>query len=202
VDANRLDDAAPMRDALLVIDVIDDFRHPDGDRLLASFRERAAAMRAVLDDARSQGIPVVYANDNHGAWDGDAQGQIRRAIEARPGGDVIAGLAPRAGEQFVVKPRYSAFDLTPLELILAEAGVERLVLIGASLEMCVAQTAIDARERGWKVTVIPAACAAVDDEMAEIAVRYLEQVAGVRTHLDASLPAAASRAAPSAGARS
>ena len=177
-----------MRDALLVIDVINDFTHADGDTLLASFRERIEAMRAVLDSARSSGIPVFYANDNRGTWDGDAPGQIRRAAEAAPGGALVAALAPREGEPFVVKPRYSAFNHTPLELLLAEAGVERLVVIGASLEMCVAQTAIDARERGWKVTIVPPACPAIDGEMADVAVAYLEQVVGVQLHWEASLP--------------
>jgi hypothetical protein len=31
-------------DVLLVIDVINDFQHDDGDRLLASFRQRGGAM--------------------------------------------------------------------------------------------------------------------------------------------------------------
>jgi nicotinamidase-related amidase len=180
-----------VRDALIVIDVLDDFEHPDGDLLLASFRERHAAMRLVLDDARSQGLPVIYANDNRGVWDGDVQ-RARRAAEEGPGGDLVMPLAPKTDETFVVKPRYSAFDLTPLELILADLDVERLVMIGASLERCVAQTAIDARERGWKVTVIPIACAFVDGGLADVAVRYLEEIVGVFTHHVASMPPATS----------
>jgi nicotinamidase-related amidase len=80
---------------------------------------------------------------------------------------------------FVVKPRYSAFDHTPLRMILAGADVERIVLAGTATEMCVAQTAIDAREVELKVTVVPRACASVDERMAEIALEYLENVAGV-----------------------
>lgn len=183
-----------MRDALLVIDVINDFGHADGDTLLASFRECNDAMQAVLRDARSRGIPVIYANDNHGVWDGDAPGMIRRAI-AGPGGALVASVAPQTGEPFIVKPRYSAFDSTPLELLLTEANLERLVLIGASLEMCVAQTAIDAREHGWKVTIVPDACPAVDADMAEVALAYLARVAGVRMHSEASMPPAPAPAA-------
>jgi nicotinamidase-related amidase len=182
-----------VRDVLLVIDVIDDFRHEDGDQLLASFREKLGALRTVLDAARRQGIPVVYANDNRGVWDGDAQRQIRDAIDHGLGGDVIAALRPQEGESFVVKPRYSAFDLTPLELILADLGAERLLMMGASLEMCVTQTAIDARERRWKVTALVAACPGIDPELSKIALRYLEDVAGVFVHHDADLPADASR---------
>jgi nicotinamidase-related amidase len=79
-----------------------------------------------------------------------------------------------------VKPRYSAFDLTPLELILGELGITRLLLAGATTEMCVAQTAIAARERELKVTLLLDACAHIDADDARIAVAYLERVVGVR----------------------
>ena len=71
-----------------------------------------------------------------------------------------------------------AFDLTPLELVLADYEAERLLLVGMATEMCVAQTAIDARERDFKVTVITDACATVDPELEQTALRYLEAVTG------------------------
>ena len=52
-----------VRDVLVVIDVLNDFGHEDGERLLASFRERADALRDALDRAREGGVPVVYVND-------------------------------------------------------------------------------------------------------------------------------------------
>jgi nicotinamidase-related amidase len=46
-------------------------------------------------------------------------------------------------------------------------------------EMCVTQTAITARELGFKVTVLAGACACVDERLERIALEYLRQVAGV-----------------------
>jgi nicotinamidase-related amidase len=69
--------------------------------------------------------------------------------------------------------------------VLAEYETERLLLVGMTTEMCVAQTAIDARERGYKVTVLTDACAAVDAELEQTALRYLEEVTG--TWLAASI---------------
>jgi len=88
-------------------------------------------------------------------------------------------VAPREGEALALKPRYSAFDLTPLPLLLEQLGAERLLMAGTATEMCVTQSAIDARELGYKVTVIPDACASVDDDMARTALAYLERVVGV-----------------------
>jgi nicotinamidase-related amidase len=165
--------------ALLVIDVITDFEHPDGDKLLASFAGAQPALEAALVGARERGMPVVYANDNRGLWDGDRGALVERALRGL-GGELVARVAPEAGDRFVIKPRYSAFDLTPLELILSSLEIERVLLCGATTEMCVAQTAIAARERGLKVSILVDACAHIDEDNVSIALAYLERVVGVR----------------------
>jgi nicotinamidase-related amidase len=167
-----------MRDVVLIVDVLDDFGHADGDALLASFAERQEALVALLDSARARGVDIVYANDNKGVWDGDARRLVEVAV-AGPGGELIGEVVPGAGERFVVKPRYSAFDHTPLELILRELECERLVIAGMTTEGCVTQSAIDARELGLKVTVVDGACATIDERIERIALRYLVEVAGV-----------------------
>jgi nicotinamidase-related amidase len=166
-----------VRDALLIVDVIQDFDHEDGDALLESFRARQPALRRVLDDARARGVPVIYANDGDGTWDGDAPRLVLRAVEGR-GGSLVTEVAPRKGDPFVVKPRYSAFDHTPLQLILRELEVERILLAGAATEMCVVQTAIDAKEEGYKVTILADACATADERMERLAFEYAEKVVG------------------------
>ena len=147
-----------MKSALLVVDVMTDFDHPDGDKLLASFARAQSPLEAALADARADGTPVVYANDNRGIWDGDRNALVQRALDGI-GGDLVRSVIPAPGDRFVIKPRYSAFDLTPLELILSSLEIEKILLCGATTEMCVAQTAIAARERNLKVSVLVDACA-------------------------------------------
>src|SRR5581483_4727267 len=177
-----------MRDALLVADVFDDFRHEDANALLASFEERMPALVEAIAAARDEGMPVVYVNDQHGRWDGDAPGLVRAASERAPD---LAPLAPRPGDPFVLKPRYSAFDHTPLVLLLRELDVERIVLVGASTEGCIVQSGIDARELGFKVTILADACATTDPELEEIALRYAAEVGGMRVSATRSLRAGA-----------
>lgn len=168
-----------MNDCLLAVDLFSEFGHADGERLLRSLRDRRVGLEEAFAGARDREIPVVYANDSFGTWDGDGAALVRRAL-AGPAGDVLRALRPRKGEAFLVKPRYSAFDLTPLELVLAELTAERLLLVGTATEMCVAQTAIDARERGLKVTVVTGACATVDERNEATALEYLEAITGSR----------------------
>jgi len=166
-----------MRDALLLVDVIQTFEHEDGDALLESFRARLPALGQALERARRDEIPVIYANDNYGVWDGDSRRLVEQALDGR-GGGLVREVAPKDGDRFVVKPRYSAFDHTPLDLILAELEIERILLAGAATEMCVVQTAIDAKEEGLKVTILADACATTDERMEQLAFEYAEQVVG------------------------
>ena len=56
-------------DALLVVDVLDDFEHEDAEPLLASFKARGAAMERAIAQAREAGVPVIYVNDDRDRWD-------------------------------------------------------------------------------------------------------------------------------------
>ncbi len=166
-----------MMDALLLVDVMNDFRHEDGDKLLESFRERHGALVSALEEARAKGVPVIYANDNFEVWDGNAARLVEEARRGRAG-DLVEQIAPSPDDHFVVKPRYSAFDHTPLVLILRELEIERILLAGAATEMCVVQTAIDAKEEGFKVSILADACVTTDPEIEDLALRYAEEIVG------------------------
>jgi nicotinamidase-related amidase len=167
-----------VRDVLVVVDALNDFSHEDGERLLRSFRERAPSLRDALDRARSAGIPVVYVNDQ-GSWSADRAEVVRRAVEGE-GGDDLEPVVPRGDEPLILKARYSAFDHTGLELLLRELDAERLLLAGGSTEGCIVQTGIDGRELGFKVTILTSACWTVDGDTEQVALRYAEDVAGIR----------------------
>jgi nicotinamidase-related amidase len=74
-----------VKDALLLVDVVNLLDHDDGDALLASFRERLPGLRATLARARAVGVPVVYVNDQAERWDSDGAGLVRTALTG-PGG--------------------------------------------------------------------------------------------------------------------
>jgi len=162
-----------------VVDVFNDFDHEDGDRLLASFRERAPNIGRAIEAARAAGVSVVYANDEGGSWQNDAPRVVQAALRGR-GGELLEALVPADGEPVLLKHRYSAFDHTPLDILLASRNVERVVLVGAATEGCVVQTAIDAREQGLHASIVVNACVTTDQELERIALRYASLVGGVR----------------------
>jgi nicotinamidase-related amidase len=168
-----------MRDCLLLVDLFNDFAHEDGDALFACFEERFPRLLELIRTCRAERLPITYANDSYGLFDGERGSIIDRA-RGGPAGHLVDGISPIGEERFIVKPRYSAFDYTPLALILEELGIERIILAGMSTEGCVAQTAISAREEGFKVSVVAPACCTVDLELEKIALAYLEHVVGAR----------------------
>jgi nicotinamidase-related amidase len=174
--------AFPFRpdDVLVVVDVINDFDHDDGEELLASFRERLGAMTYAIEAARAARVPVVYVNDAHGRWDADAPGLVQAVLERDCARDVVGAIAPAEGDAVLLKHRYSGFDHTPLDLLVEELGAIRVVLMGAATEGCVVQTAIDAREHGLQATILAEACATTDPSLEELALRYAAEVGGVR----------------------
>jgi nicotinamidase-related amidase len=167
-------------DALLVVDVINDFAHDDGPALLRSFEERVDGMTRAISGARAAGVPVVYVNDDHGRWDSNVPALIGDTIDRGAGGPVVRQVTPREGDPLLLKQRYSGFDHTSLDLLLEKLEITRVVLMGAATEGCVVQTAIDAREHGLQATILAAACATTDPELEEIALAYAERVGGIR----------------------
>jgi nicotinamidase-related amidase len=162
--------------ALLLVDVLKDFEHEDGNRLLASFRARHARLVELLTATREQEHPVVYANDT--GESGDAEELLRLALAGR-GAELVDLVAPLPGEPVVLKERYSAFDGTKLASDLEDLGVTELTIAGAATEMCVFQSVIDGLRQGLGFTVAADACATVDEEHEALALDYLERVLGV-----------------------
>jgi nicotinamidase-related amidase len=162
-----------------VVDVFDDFDHDDAEPLLASFRERGATIAHAIEAARGAGVPVIYVNDDRDRWDSDAPALAREAADG-PGGDIIRGLLPQEGDHVLLKHRYSAFDHTALDLLLEAKSVERVIVVGATTEGCVVQTALDAREHGLKATILADACATTDAALEATALRYAQDVGGIR----------------------
>jgi nicotinamidase-related amidase len=74
---------------------------------------------------------------------------------------------------FVVKARHSVFFQTPLEYLLSQEGVDRLVLVGQVTEQCVLYSALDAHIRHLDVCVPPDAVAHIHHDLADAALRMM-----------------------------
>ncbi|MFF8554971.1 cysteine hydrolase family protein [Streptomyces sp. NPDC015501] len=163
--------------ALIVIDMINSYDHPDADLLVPSVRSALPQMERLIDRARSQRVPVVYANDNFGQWRSH-HGEIIETALAGSHAELVNPVLPDDDSLFVVKARHSVFYETPLTYLLSQLEADHLVLCGQVTEQCVLYSALDAHIRHLSVTVPRDAVAHIHGDLAEAALRMMERNMG------------------------
>jgi len=138
--------------------MINCFDFDDAEKLRPQARrlvEPILTLRAEMDRLKA---PRIYVNDNFGEWHSEKSKLVRRALGLAA--DVVAPLAPREEDYFVIKPQFSGFYATSLPLLLPKLGASRLILTGVATDICVLFTAADAHMRDYALWVPEDAVAA------------------------------------------
>jgi nicotinamidase-related amidase len=161
------------RSALIVVDMLNAYDHPDAELLTRSVEHALPQMRDLIERAHDEQVLTIYVNDNFGAWDSDREKLLRTALEGRYS-QLVEPLVPREGALFVVKARHSIFYQTPLEYLLSQEDVRRIVLLGQVTEQCILYSALDAYVRHLDVAVPRDAVAHIHDDLADAALRMME----------------------------
>ncbi|MFE9253002.1 cysteine hydrolase family protein [Streptomyces sp. NPDC007088] len=159
--------------ALVVIDMINTYDHKDADLLLPAAARALPAMESLLERARAEEVPVIYANDNWGQWRSHHGELVDEALSG-PYSGLVEPLRPDDSSLFIVKARHSVFYETPMTYLLSQLGVDRVVLTGQVTEQCVLYSALDAHIRRLRVVVPRDAVAEIHPELAEAALRMME----------------------------
>ncbi len=157
----------PRHTALVIVDMQNDFCHPDGvmgshGEDLGEFPETIATVGRLLDAARKSGALVVHVQGTNTpiARSGRHRGLVSEKQNVtqltRPGtwgAEQVAELAPQEGEEIVIKHRYSAFVDTRLETLLRTNHVRTLVVTGTATQTCVESTVRDGQMRDYRIVV-------------------------------------------------
>jgi nicotinamidase-related amidase len=159
--------------ALIVIDMINAYDHPDADKLTKSVEQALPQMVDLVKRAADEDVITIYVNDNFGAWNSNRDELLETALEGKFA-HLVEPLAPSEESLFVVKARHSIFFQTPLEYLLGQEEIGRLVLIGQVTEQCILYSALDAYVRHLEVTVPRDAVAHIHEDLAEASLRMME----------------------------
>ncbi|MFF7300526.1 isochorismatase family protein [Streptomyces sp. NPDC008265] len=162
------------RTALIVIDMLNSYEHPDAEALVPSVREALPGIGMLLKRAEASQAPVIYVNDNFGRWRSHHGEILQGALEGRYR-DLVEPIKPDENALFVVKARHSIFYETPLAYLLGRLEVRHVVLCGQVTEQCVLYSALDAHIRHYEVTVAVDGVAHIDGELAQAALRMMER---------------------------
>lgn len=176
--------------ALIIVDMQNDFLHPDG-----AFGRRAREdvdaqidmeflastiphVRRLAEAFRHHGRPVVYVAHVLKPDYSDAAfpyWRFRRpspspstgagpCVEGTWGAQIVDELTPQAGEPLVIKKGYGGFANTPLDTILRNAGVTTGVVAGVTTGVCVSTTVRGGVEYNYRMLVARDAVAEIHRE--------------------------------------
>ena len=167
--------------ALIVVDVQNDFADPAGSLYVAGGEEVVPVVNREIERARQAGGTIAYTQDWHpestphfekdgGIWPVhcvrgthgaqfypqlQVEGEVvRKGIHGEDGYSGFTMRDPTSGEE----------EPTGLEGLLRDKGVHKVVVVGLATDYCVKETAIDAAELGFEVTVLREAIRAVELE--------------------------------------
>jgi ureidoacrylate peracid hydrolase len=184
------------RTALLIVDLQNDFLHPEGayGRAGQSAPEIAALparLKPLADLVRARGGWIVTTHFTLVPGKGGEPIISPHLKELRPflrKGDFLPGAwghalvdALQPADLSVEKIAYSAFYQTRLEWLLRKSGIDKLVVGGIVTNGGVASTVRDAHVRDIETVVLSDGCAAFSPKVHETAIAALAPVSRIAT---------------------
>jgi nicotinamidase-related amidase len=162
----------PDHTALLVVDVQNDFMHPNGvvatvlGQDISHVRAALPKINDAINAAHDHGVPVVYIQETiaketilpnfvamFGPWE---QCAVRAGTW---GAELLEELVPPAdGDVLIQKPCYDAFQDTSLDVHLRSMGVRTCVYAGGATNVCVEATARHGFVAGYYTVLLDDAC--------------------------------------------
>ena len=145
-----------MSKALVIVDIQRDY-FPGGNMPLHEPEAAAAKAGQVREAFRAAGDPVIHVQHLSAAGG-------RFLVEGTDGAAIMAPVTPRDGETLITKRAPNSFLGTDLERHLRSLDVDEVVVTGMMTRMCVDATTRAGADLGFKMTLVPDACAAPDLE--------------------------------------
>jgi nicotinamidase-related amidase len=159
--------------ALIVVDMLNSYEHADAEQLTRSVERVLPNIRELIERAAREDVLTIYVNDNFGTWRSNREELVRTAVEGRYG-HLVEPIAPEEDTLFVVKARHSIFFQTPLEYLLGQEDIDRIVLVGQVTEQCILYSALDAYIRHLEVAVPRDAVAHIHEHLADASLELME----------------------------
>ena len=168
-------DQAGVSTALVVIDVLNSYDHEDAERLVESMGPAVPQIAQLVGRARDEQVPVIYVNNNYGHWNSSSAELLEIALKHGRHPELVEPLRPPPDASFVIKARHSIFYETPLEYLLRQLEVSRIMLCGQVTEQCILYSALDAYVRHFGVAVPIDAVAHIHADLADAALQMMRR---------------------------
>jgi nicotinamidase-related amidase len=178
--------------ALIVVDMLNSYEHEDADELTKSVETVVEPLSELIERADRDGTEIIYVNDNYGDWKSSQEDLAKQALDgARP--ELVEPLLPPDSADFVLKARHTIFYMTPLEYLLGQKEIDRVILTGQVTEQCILYSALDAYVRHFEVSIPRDGVAHIHQNLGDAALEMMERNmdAEITSCADVKLSAAA-----------
>jgi nicotinamidase-related amidase len=157
--------------------MLNSYEHDDAEQLTESVETIVDPLSDLVARADREDVEIIYVNDNYGDWKSSQEDLQKQAMEgARP--DLVEPLLPPDSADFVMKARHTIFYMTPLEYLLGQKEIDRLILTGQVTEQCILYSALDAYVRHFEVVVPRDGVAHIHEDLADAALEMMERNMG------------------------
>ena len=164
------------RAALLVIDLERGFIDESSPLCIRGAAATLPACGQAIAYAREAGVPVFFIHRAYRANGSDVEacrypgwqagGKPLAPGSTGPGSvETPPEVTPQEGDYVVLKPRFSAFFQTELDLILRRLGVRTLYLTGTTTPNCIRTTCYDGLSLDYNVGILTDCCSSNSEEI-------------------------------------
>lgn len=180
----------PTHSALIVIDMENGFVNPQSAQCIKMAAATVPTLTKALQAARRMGIPIffvkrIYRSDGSDVemtrYDSWKKGG--RSMQPASVGAISAeapdGLQPMEGDYTIIKPRWSAFFHTELDLILRRLQIRTVILTGTTTPNCIRTTAYDADSLEYNVVVLEDCCSSQTEEIQRANIEDMRRMGAV-----------------------
>jgi ureidoacrylate peracid hydrolase len=207
----------PRKTALIVIDVQNDFCHPEGacasawggPRVVEHILAAMPTLHRLIDAARTAGLQIVFIRSIYDPeylsparrWQQERRGATDLCRSNAWGAEFYEGIRPdpERGEIVVVKHRFNAFAGTVLDAELRERGITAVICAGFTTSVCVESTARDAFFHDYHAMIAADAVAEFDPELHRSTLRLFDRSFGPTPTVDQIVAAWEGAGSPPAG---
>jgi len=178
------------KSALILIDMENGFIEKDSVHCIKNAAATIPACVKAVEIAHQKGIPVFFVKRQYRENGSDVE--LTRYESWKAGGKSMQpdstgynsdefprGLSPQKNDYVIVKPRWSAFFQTELDLILRRLQIRTVILAGTTTPNCIRTTCYDANSLDYNVVILEDCCSSQTEEIQRVNIEDMGRMGAV-----------------------
>ncbi len=174
----------PTKSAFILIDMEQGFIDPASAHCIKGAAATVPTCEKAIQMSRQKGIPIFFVKRVYRENGSDVectryQSWIAGGRSMAPGSygaQEPESLRPQPGDYTIIKPRWSAFFQTELDLILRRLGIRTVILAGTTTPNCIRTTCYDANALDYNVVILSDCTSSQTEEIQQANLADMERM--------------------------